>query len=251
MIANYFNELNYLWIAVAVVTFLALVIFKIRAPYGRHTTSDWGKMISNKWGWFWMELPAFLIFPILTIYGPREKDVLTWILVGMWSLHYFNRTLIFPFRLRTSGKKMPLTIILSALFFNGVNGFLNGYYLGFLAPKDPSEISIHLVLGILLFATGMFINMSTDKRLIALRANQTGYQIPKGWFFRYISCPNHFGEMIEWTGFAIAAWSLPALTFAIWTFCNLAPRALNHHHWYHENFEDYPKDRKAFLPYLW
>lgn len=251
MIATYFNTINFVWIAIAVVTFFSLVIFKIRAPYGRHTTEGWGKMISNKWGWFWMELPAFLIFPLLTIIGPREKDLFTWILVGMWSLHYLNRTLIFPFRLRTAGKKMPLTIVFSALFFNGMNGFLNGYYLGYLAPSDPATLPIHLFIGLALFALGMYINLGTDSRLIALRKNNSGYQIPKGWLFRYISCPNHFGEILEWTGFAIAAFSVPSLTFAVWTFCNLAPRALNHHAWYHENFPEYPKERKAFIPFVW
>ncbi len=63
--------------------------------------------------------------------------------------------------------------------------------------------------------------------------------------------PNHFGEIVEWAGFAIIAWSLPALTFAIWTFSNLVPRALNHHDWYREHFQDYPKKRKAVLPWLW
>ncbi|PWL32379.1 MAG: 3-oxo-5-alpha-steroid 4-dehydrogenase [Fluviicola sp. XM-24bin1] len=250
MIDQYFIELNFIWIGVAVVTFLALIVFKIRAPYGRHANDKWGKMIANHWGWFWMELPAFLLFPLITIFGPREKDLLTWILVGMWSLHYLNRTIIFPFRLRTRGKKMPLTIVFSALFFNGANGFLNGYWLGFLAPKD-NAFSILTILGIVLFFSGMYINMGTDNRLIALRKQQGGYQIPRGWLFRYISCPNHFGEMAEWTGFAIAACSVPAWTFAIWTMCNLIPRAINHHDWYHETFEDYPKNRKAFLPKIW
>lgn len=250
MIDQYFIELNFIWIGVAVVTFLALTVFKIRAPYGRHANDKWGKMIANHWGWFWMELPAFLLFPLITIFGPREKDLLTWILVGMWSLHYLNRTIIFPFRLRTRGKKMPLTIVFSALFFNGANGFLNGYWLGFLAPKD-NAFSILTILGIVLFFSGMYINMGTDNRLIALRKQQGGYQIPRGWLFRYISCPNHFGEMAEWTGFAIAACSVPAWTFAIWTMCNLIPRAINHHDWYHETFEDYPKNRKAFLPKIW
>lgn len=246
----YFIELNYIWIGIAIITFLSLILLKIRAPYGRHANEKWGKMIANHWGWFWMELPAFLLFPLITVFGPREKDILTWILVGMWTLHYFNRTIIFPFRLRTRGKKMPLTIVFSALFFNGVNGFLNGYWLGFLAPEDGS-VSLLVIVGILLFFTGMYINMSTDNRLIALRKQQNGYQIPRGWLFKYISCPNHFGEIIEWTGFAIAAWSVPAATFAIWTFCNLAPRALNHHEWYQETFNDYPKERKAFLPKIW
>lgn len=251
MIDRYFTEINIAWIAIAVITFLALIIFKIRAPYGRHSSEKWGKMIANHWGWFWMELPAFLIFPLVTIFGPREKDVLTWILVGLWSLHYFNRTIIFPFRLRTRGKKMPLAIVFSALFFNGVNGFLNGYYLGYLAPADGSYLSWNVVLGVVIFFVGLYINQLTDTKLIALRKEREGYQIPRKWLFEYISCPNHFGEILEWTGFAIAAFSLPALTFAVWTFCNLAPRALNHHEWYQETFEDYPKDRKAFLPKIW
>ena len=246
-----FYLLNYAWIGIALITFLSLVILKIRAPYGRHTSRKWGKMISNHWGWFWMELPAFLLFPILVIIGPREKDWLTWLLVGLWTLHYFNRTVIFPFRLRTRGKKMPLTIVFSALFFNGMNGFLNGYYLGYLAPKDQTEITSIIVVGLVLFFGGMYINHGTDSRLISLRKEKEGYSIPQGWFFKWISCPNHFSEIIEWIGFALIAWSLPSVTFAVWTFCNLIPRALNHHAWYHENFEDYPYKRKAVIPWLW
>jgi hypothetical protein len=33
------------------------------------------------------------------------------------------------------------------------------------------------------------------------------------------------GEILEWTGFAVACWSLPAAAFAFYTFCNLGPRA--------------------------
>lgn len=246
-----FNLLNYAWISIAVVIFLVLVFTKIRAPYGRHTTEKWGKMISNRWGWFWMELPAFLIFPLLVFFGPREKDILSWILVSLWTLHYFNRTIIFPFRLRTSGKKMPLTIIFSALVFNGMNGFLNGYFLGFLAPTDSDIATWNVVVGIILFASGFIINQVTDSKLIALRKTADGYQIPRKWLFDYISCPNHFGEIVEWVGFAVIAWNVPALTFSIWTFCNLVPRALNHHAWYKENFDDYPSKRKAVIPFIW
>ena len=187
----------------------------------------------------------------MVIFGPREKDLLSWILVSLWALHYFNRTIIFPFRLRTSGKKMPLTIVFSALFFNGMNGFLNGYFLGFIAGADLSPMSWNVFVGIGIFFLGFAINQITDTKLINLRKTATGYQIPRKWLFEYISCPNHFGEIVEWTGFAIAAWSMPALTFSIWTFCNLVPRALNHHAWYKENFEDYPKKRKAVIPFVW
>ncbi|MEM9327900.1 MAG: DUF1295 domain-containing protein [Bacteroidota bacterium] len=246
---SWFTLLTWGWIGVAIITFLSLVITKIRAPYGRHTRQGWGLMIPNKWGWFWMELPALLICPSLALFGPRDKDLVTWILIGLWIFHYTNRTLIFPFRLKTDGKKMPISIVASAIFFNSVNGFINGYYLGFLAPSDPG-IQINFIVGVVLFFTGWWINHTADSKLIALREQNVGYQIPRGWLFKYISCPNHFGEIIEWIGFAIAAWSLPAATFAVWTFANLAPRAFNHHEWYHQNFTDYPKDRKALFPFL-
>lgn len=245
-----FTIVNFVWIGVGLVTLTILLSTKIRAPYGRHTSDKWGAMISNRWGWFIMEFPALILFPLLTILGPREKGWLSWLLVGLWTLHYFNRTVIFPFRLRTKGKKMPLTIVFSALFFNGVNGFLNGYFLGYLAPTDSSVISWNVFLGLGLFATGMTINQVTDTKLIALRKEKSGYQIPRKWLFEFISCPNHFGEMVEWIGFAIVAMNLPAITFAVWTFANLLPRAMNHHRWYHEQFPDYPARRKAVFPFI-
>jgi steroid 5-alpha reductase family enzyme len=97
----------------------------------------------------------------------------------------------------------------------------------------------------------MIINLTADEKLIHMRKTRAnGYQIPYGGLFNKISCPNFFGEMVEWLGFAILCWSLPALSFFIWTLCNLLPRALDHHRWYKKQFPDYPADRKAVVPYL-
>ena len=245
-----FELINYIWIAIAITTFIVLVIFKIKAPYGRHTNNKWGVMISNKWGWFIMELPAFLLMPIITLIGPTEKTTLTYLLLILWVLHYFNRTFIFPFKLKTDNKKMPLLIACSAILFNSVNGFLNGYYLGYLNTEISSVISLNVMIGIVVFFTGMHINKVADKHLISLRTSDESYQIPYGGLFKYISCPNHFGEVVEWIGFMFIASNLPSMTFAIWTFCNLSPRSLNHHKWYKEKFDNYPKKRKAIIPYI-
>ena len=246
-----FSILTIIWSIIGLITFFCLVFYKIKAPYGRHSNNKWGKMISNKWGWFWMELPAFIIMPSIGILGPADKTEISWLLISLWTYHYFFRTLIFPFRIKTKGKKMPLLIVLSAVFFNGINGFLNGYYIGFIGSIEEPLFSNHIIIGIMLFTTGLIINRSSDRLLISLRKKQAGYQIPKGGFFDYISCPNHLGEIIEWLGFAIIAWNLPALSFFIWTACNLIPRALNHHEWYIDHFPDYPKNRKAIIPYIW
>lgn len=36
----------------------------------------------------------------------------------------------------------------------------------------------------------------------------------------------------------------------VWTAVNLVPRALAHHRWYREHFEDYPRQRKALIPFV-
>ncbi len=50
-----------------------------------------------------------------------------------------------------------------------------------------------------------------------------------GGMFEYVSGANFFGEIVEWTGYSIAAWSLPGFTFAALTFLNTFPRAVSHH----------------------
>ncbi len=245
-----FLFLNYLWIAIALATLLSLVAFKVRAPYGRHSSGEWGPVVANKWGWVLMELPALLIMPIVSFSGPSPKTNLTFLLVGLWILHYVYRTLIFPFKIKTKHKKIPVIIVLSAVFFNGINGLLNGYFLGYINTSFAHLNTLNVFFGLLIFFVGMYVNRSSDQYLISLREKQSGYQLPRGGLFESISCPNHFGEIVEWLGFAIIAWNLSAVTFVIWTACNLIPRALNHHSWYKDQFNNYPESRKAIFPKL-
>ena len=106
-------------------------------------------------------------------------------------------------------------------------------------------------LGFILFFAGAFINIKSDDILINLRKpGETGYKIPQGFLFRYISCPNHFGEMLEWFGFMLMIWNLAGVAFFVWTVSNLLPRAWQHHKWYISHFTSYPVDRKAVLPFV-
>jgi protein-S-isoprenylcysteine O-methyltransferase Ste14 len=86
---------------------------------------------------------------------------------------------------------------------------------------------------------------------MALRGpGESGYKIPRGGLFRWLSCPNYFGEILEWSGWAIATWSVPGLAFALWGAANLVPRARATHRFYRETFPDYPKERRALVPGL-
>jgi protein-S-isoprenylcysteine O-methyltransferase Ste14 len=237
-------QLTVLWIIIGLIIFPINLIYK--APYGRHTSKKWGISIDNKLGWIIMELPALLVCPAIYFYFKIDFDI-SIMFICLWIIHYFNRTIIFPFRIKTKGKKMPLAIVLSAFFFNIVNGLINGY---FLSNIDMHSVSIFLITGFLLFVLGLYINISSDNKLINLRKIKKGYFIPKGGLFKYISCPNFFGEILEWFGFALMTFNIGSLSFFIWTCCNLIPRALAHHTWYKNKFNEYPKERKAILPFL-
>ncbi|MBT8044435.1 MAG: 3-oxo-5-alpha-steroid 4-dehydrogenase, partial [Verrucomicrobiae bacterium] len=172
---------------------------------------------------------------------------------GVFMLHYGNRIFIFPLRIKETGKRMPLVIVLFAVVFNCINGFFNGYWFGSLTPDYPSSwfYDPRFIAGMALFILGMMINVRSDNTLLNLRkGGKTGYFIPRDGLFKYVSSPNLLGEIIEWLGWAMMCWCLPAFAFALWTMANLIPRALDHHRWYIREFPDYPKSRKAVVPYL-
>lgn len=245
-----YQTIIYTWIAIGIATFFLLL--KITAPYGRHTSSTWGTQISNRLGWILMEAPVMIVLLFFVFTHLENQSAVTFTLIAAFMFHYINRTFIFPFRIRTTGKKMPLIIVFSAIGFNLVNGFSLGYYFAHFAAYSSNYFTTpNFIIGALLFIVGVYINWKADTLLINLRKpGETSYVIPTGWLFDYISCPNLFGEIVEWAGFALMCWNLPSLSFLIWTLANLLPRALSHHTWYKEKFPDYPANRKSIFPFL-
>ncbi len=244
-----YQFLIWIWMGLALAVFFLLL--RINAPYGRHSSAKWGPTIDNHLAWLLMELPALVVMCFCFIRVIGYSTVIA-VLTGLYCLHYINRTVIFPFRIRTRGKRMPVVIMGSAVFFNLVNTFFLGYYfIHFAAYPDNYFQRPASIAGGILFFTGLCINWWADNRLIHLRMpGETGYKIPTSGLFNFISCPNMMGELLEWTGYAIVCWNLPALAFLVWTAANLLPRALAHHRWYQKEFRDYPSGRKAIIPYL-
>jgi 3-oxo-5-alpha-steroid 4-dehydrogenase 1 len=240
------------WMALAIVIFLLLT--KVTAPYGRHVKHTWGLMIGHRLAWVIMEIASPLSFAFFFLKGHGTKTSITWLFFYLWVIHYINRSILFPLRAHMSGKQMPILIMGVSILFNAINGSLNGYYFGNLAPHYSMKwlTDIRFITGSSFFLAGMVINYNADRILIELRQpDNPNYSIPREGMFRWITCPNYFGEIVEWLGFAILTWSLPGFAFALWTAANLLPRAVAHHAWYLERFDDYPQDRKVVIPFLW
>ena len=245
-----FAIFNWAWIGLACVVFVTL--FFVTAPYGRHLRAGWGPQVPARIGWMAMEAPALLLVALGLALGSRPLDGYSLLLGAMFLAHYVNRTLIFPLRLPPTSRPMPLSIVLSAVFFNLVNGSLQGLWLGELAPQAlPLRFSeARVAVGLGLFLVGAAINLQSDAILRRLRREGSGYRVPQGGLFRFVSCPNYFGEMVEWTGFALVMGALPGFAFLAWPLANLVPRALEHHRWYRATFPDYPRQRRALVPFL-
>jgi hypothetical protein len=229
------------------------VLQRVPAPFGRHASGRWGPTVDTRAGWIAMELPSLAIMGWFALATPPTGSAV-WVLFGLWLMHYVNRTLVYPFRIRPAATRMPLVIVISAIAFNVVNAGLNGYYLATHADDYAAGWlrTPHFWIGLTLFALGACVNLRSDAMLIALRSGgEQGYRIPRGFLFEYVSSPNLFGEIVEWAGFALMAWNGPALSFFVWTCANLLPRAKNHHDWYRARFPDYPPGRRAVIPLLY
>ena len=240
-----------LWIGIAAVMLVALLVR--RAPYGRHSQTGVGPTLDARWAWVIMEVPSPLAMLFTFATGRHRGASWAWLFLGLWLTHYVNRTFVQPFRWRGHATPMPWLIAVTGALFNAINGYTNGRWLFELTRGyEPSWfMSARFIVGLTLFACGMAVNVHGDEVLRGLRGvGERGYRIPHGGMYRWISCPNYLGEMIEWTGFALCTWSLPAAAFAAWTVANLFPRALAHHRWYRERFADYPSTRRAVIPYV-
>ena len=241
-----------IWATLAVLS--GAVLFFIPAPYGRYADAFTGRTIPSRWGWLVMESPAVVVFAATFWTGDHRDSPVSVVFLLLWLSHYAQRAFVYPFLLRTEGRRMPLYIAALAFSFNLVNGYLNGRFVFSLAGRYPDSWlrSWQFLLGAALFAGGYGVNRWSDNLLRRLRAaGAGGYSVPRGGLFRWVSCPNYLGESVLWIGWALATWSPAGLAFALWTLANLVPRARSHHRWYRETFPDYPAERRALVPGLW
>ncbi len=243
-----------IWFAFAgLAAVVFLVLWKIPAPYGKHARAGWGPGLPTRWAWVLMESPACVGMALLFALG-REAGPAEAVFFALWEAHYVHRTVIYPMLVRPASARTPLVVVLLGFAFNSVNAYLNGRWLFALSEPMPVEWLAHPVflVGFALFLAGFLVNLHSDHVLRTLRGpGETLYKVPNRGLFRLVASANYFGECVEWVGWALLTWSKPGALFAVWTFANLAPRARSTLRWYRERFPDYPRERKALIPFVW
>jgi len=231
----------------------AVALLWTRAPYGRHARGGWGPTLPGRLGWVLMESPAVLLFGWLFYQGTHRADAAPLALLSLWMLHYVHRTFVFPLRIRST-KPMAVLVAALAFGFQVSAAFMTAPWLSELGRYPDAWLTDPRFLGgAVLFLGGWVLNLHADTVLMNLRQpGDTGYRIPQGGLFRWVTAGNYLGELVMWAGWALATWSWAGLAFFVFSTANLAPRAAQNHRWYVERFGDaYPAERRRLLPFLW
>lgn len=236
-------------VALAAVT--SGVLLLVPAPYGRHARRGFGPSVNGTACWVLMEATAALV-PLATYRAGPPPGAVAWVFLALWEVHYLYRAFVYPFRRRSAGP-LPAVVVGLGVVFNLLNGWANAAWLSHLGPaRDPGWLAGPRFLGgLALFAAGLAVNLHSDEVLRELRGRGgRGYAVPDRGLHRLVASPNYLGELVEWAGFAVLTWSPAAAVFAVWTAANLVPRAVAHLQWYRRTFPDYPRARRALIPYL-
>lgn len=253
MSIDLFHQILIGFSAVGLLVFIAL--FFVKAGYGMFRTAQWGFSLPNKIGWLLMEAPVFFVMLILWLQSGKSVLSVPFLFFLLFELHYFQRSFVFPFLLKGKSR-MPVAIMLMGVVFNLLNGYIQGEWLFFLAPEDLYSTTylyrINFWIGILVFFLGMGINWHSDYVIRHLRKpGDTKHYLPEKGLYHWVTSGNYFGELLEWTGFALATSSPAAWVFVWWTFANLAPRAYAIRQKYREEFGvEAVGKRKCLIPYI-
>ena len=230
------------------------------APTGKFATGALAIPIGLPVGvaWWTMEQPAFLI-PVVSLVaylraGNHFHPGCAYLC--MFALHYLQRAYIYPWLSR--GKPYPLHAWCLAMLFCASNATAQANELLFSDNmRQASLASLYeprTLLGFALFLVGMGANIHSDYILRSLRKpGERGYKIPRGGFFEFVSGAHFVGEIIEWTGFAMATgFATAPSAFAAFNWMGIGTRAIATHEWSIEYFGDkYPPGRKRLIPLIW
>lgn len=256
---------TYEWILTAAFVYVALIILGgliMPAPYGRFASEKFGFSLPPRLGWFLMELPATISFVVFYFQGQNRFELVPLIFLGIWLLHYGNRGFVFPFLMRVAkGAKgsFSIMVVLAGWLVTTLHGYLNAVFISHLSDhlttawlSDP-----RFIIGVTVYLFGFTMNVHSDAIIRNLRSKEEVargdkvYRIPQGGLFRYVTNPSYFTELLSFTGFAIATWSLGAVFVLLVSAANLIPRAFQIHKWYKEKFGDeYPENRKILIPFV-
>jgi len=194
------------------------------------------------------------------IYGAlatRPVHPVVHIAAACHTFHYAKRLLETIFVHRFSHSTMPiLNLFKNSSYYWGF-AFVMGYYVNHPLYTAPYFGNLQIYGALAGFILAELGNFSIHIALRNLRpAGSKERKIPyPSWnpftiLFNFVSCPNYSYEVAAWGCFTVLTQCLPAGLFALAGAGQMTLWALGKHRNYKKEFSNYPKGRKAILPFV-
>lgn len=117
--------------------------------------------------------------------------------------------------------------------------------------------SCHIA-GVVLFVLASYLQFDSHRILANLRKDTTGrvittkHSIPRGKWFDLVSSPHYMAEILIYLAITIVLGGKSPTWWMVFLFVitNQIFVGMFNHAWYLKSFKDYPKSRRAIIPYV-
>lgn len=196
-------------------------------------------------GMFLIYFPATIVPLIFAAPYFRHMTLVQGIVLAMPVLHFLKRSLESLFLHKYSGPIDLFSVIVISGFYSLISGSI-AYFNGI----SFAAFDALFVVGVVLYLVGEIGNFIHHAILVKLRGNTNEYIIPSGGLFDQVVCAHYFFEIIAWIGVIFASRHLIALITVVGMSEYLFARSIKTLHWYRQRFENFPKERKALIPFV-
>lgn len=106
-------------------------------------------------------------------------------------------------------------------------------------------------IGVLIFLVGIIGNFYHHYLLSKLRGSkEKGYKIPQGGLFSMVICPHYLFEILGFVGISFISQTSFSFGCAVGVALYLSARSNVTRKWYLSKFENFPKNVKALVPFV-
>lgn len=203
--------------------------------------------------YLWVYQRPWLFYGDVDVHQPVSRVVN--IAAICWTIHYAKRLLETVFVHRFSHATMPLRNLFRNCSYYWLFAAYVAYHINHPLYTAPCETQTYISLAA--WALCEIGNFSIHWLLRHLRpAGSKERKVPRPTadpftkMFNLVSCPNYTYEVGGWVAFTFMTQCLPAGLFAFAGFYQMLVWALGKHRAYKKDFADYPRGRKAIVPFL-
>ena len=192
-----------------------------------------------------------------------ENKRMTYLFMAFWELHFMRRTLEVLF-VHQYKRRMPIVESIGAPVYYW---FFAIWIAWSMRPESGYEQSFLalVILGSIIFFIGetgncvchIQLRKFRDEKRPTYMSSASRHVLPHGLLFNQVSCPHYFYEILSWTGFFLATWTLAAVLFLLATIITLVVYARKKHKAYLQEFDGkdgselYPANRTALIPFIY